>query len=368
MASYRAVPPPGRRSRMARSSLSVSSIRSETSSGEVSKLTTMALSWDDLTTLLRNSLAASCSNLKRSRMLLLVSIRTASRRGRSLSALNSMIGWTRLFSITSKSALLRSVTKRPFLSVTVNSMFTRVTSTMMRLLSSACSTVGLGGWVGFCSAPQTARPSTTMAPNRTQTFICPDYNCSDYLFGRGGAEHAEEDAEKTKRKSKPEKTEDMESAERSGRLFANCAKAGHKKRWPAPPGSLTVQLPVGGQARSVPSGHMKVWVRLGAIVVLGLAVWGAEQKHYNCSNYLFDAEARSTHAEEDAEKPRESPNLRKRRTWRALRDLGACSPTAPRQATKACCPRGGPRRKGTGRPSPIFAKFLNSLTNLYSVA
>jgi hypothetical protein len=49
----------------------------------------MALSWPWWTTLLMNEMAASCSNLKRSRMLLLVSIRMPRRRGRSVSAVNS---------------------------------------------------------------------------------------------------------------------------------------------------------------------------------------------------------------------------------------------------------------------------------------
>ena len=51
----------------------------------------MALSWLDLITDLTNSLAASCSKRKRSRMLLLVSIRMAMRSGRSVSAVNSAI-------------------------------------------------------------------------------------------------------------------------------------------------------------------------------------------------------------------------------------------------------------------------------------
>ena len=53
------------------------------------ELTSMALSWRGRITLLTNSIAASCSNLKRSRMLLLVSMRMAIRSGRSVSAVNS---------------------------------------------------------------------------------------------------------------------------------------------------------------------------------------------------------------------------------------------------------------------------------------
>src|ERR1022692_4218253 len=81
---------------MAVCSFSVSSMRSATSSAEVSKLTTMALSWPWWTTLWMNEMAASCSNLKRSRMLLLVSIRMPRRRGRSVSAVNSAMFWGRL--------------------------------------------------------------------------------------------------------------------------------------------------------------------------------------------------------------------------------------------------------------------------------
>ena len=54
------------------------------------------------------------------------------RSGRSVSAVNSRMLCGFLFSAISKSSLSRSVTKRPFLSVTVNSMFTRVTSSVMR--------------------------------------------------------------------------------------------------------------------------------------------------------------------------------------------------------------------------------------------
>src|ERR1022692_3412539 len=104
---------------MAVCSFSVSSMRSATSSAEVSKLTTMALSWPWWTTLWMNEMAASCSNLKRSRMLLLVSIRMPRRRGRSVSAVNSAMFCGVLFSNTWKSSFTRSVTKRPFLSVTV---------------------------------------------------------------------------------------------------------------------------------------------------------------------------------------------------------------------------------------------------------
>src|ERR1039457_1334385 len=60
---------------MALSSFSVSSVRSETSSAAVSKLTMAALSWCARMTPSTNLVAASCWKRKRSRMLLLVSIR-----------------------------------------------------------------------------------------------------------------------------------------------------------------------------------------------------------------------------------------------------------------------------------------------------
>ena len=88
-------------------------------------------------TLLRNWLAASSSNLKRSRMELEVSIRRAMRSGRSDSAANSRMVCLRLFSMTSKSSFSRLLTKRPRLSVTVKRRLTRVTSSVM--VSSASS-------------------------------------------------------------------------------------------------------------------------------------------------------------------------------------------------------------------------------------
>ena len=141
----------------------------------MSKLTTMALSRLALTVVFRNSLAASCSNLKRSRMLLLVSTRTASRSGRSLSELKSWITCGFLPSMISKSSFVRSVTKRPFLSRTVKSMSTRVTSTVMRDGSSCSTGTGLAGWAGICSAAQTAMLSAPMATRGAQAFIWPDY-------------------------------------------------------------------------------------------------------------------------------------------------------------------------------------------------
>jgi len=109
---------------------------SDTSSAEVSKLTTIALSRLVRMTLSMNWPAASCSNLKRSRMLLAGVDQNARRRGRSDSAAKSEMVCRRLPSTISKSFLSRSVMKRPFLSVTVNSRLTRVTSTWMRVGSS----------------------------------------------------------------------------------------------------------------------------------------------------------------------------------------------------------------------------------------
>ena len=66
-----------------------------------------------------NAVAASCWKWNRSRMLLLVSIKIASRSGKSDSAENSKILCGFLLSKTSKSSLFRSVTNRPRLSDTV---------------------------------------------------------------------------------------------------------------------------------------------------------------------------------------------------------------------------------------------------------
>ena len=105
-------------------------------------------------TVLMKSVAASCWKRKRSRMLLLVSIRMPMRSGRSVSAVNSRCfaaSWLR----KSRNRLWsRSVTKRPFLSDTVNSRFTRVTSTVMRDAgSSSGGGLGVGGAWAFCPKP-----------------------------------------------------------------------------------------------------------------------------------------------------------------------------------------------------------------------
>ena len=77
--------------------------------------------------------------------------------------------------MTSKSSLVRSVTKRPFLSVTVNSMLTRVTSTVMRVGSSAARRAAAGRLGGFCSAARSAAPSSAQAATRARSFICINY-------------------------------------------------------------------------------------------------------------------------------------------------------------------------------------------------
>src|SRR5947209_3847602 len=111
----------------------------------------MALSAPGRITLSMNRVAASCWNRKRSRMLLLVSIRIARRSGRLVSAVNSRMRWGFLFSLISKSSLVRSVTKRPFLSETVNNKFTRFTSSVIRLAGSEAA--------GFCSCSRVGNTS-----------------------------------------------------------------------------------------------------------------------------------------------------------------------------------------------------------------
>src|SRR5580658_9179496 len=69
----------------------------------------------------------------------------------------------------SKSSLLRSVTKRPFLSITVKSILTRKTSTVIRVGSALSIT-------GVCCAAHTAAPSAPAAARVAQTRIFPDYS------------------------------------------------------------------------------------------------------------------------------------------------------------------------------------------------
>ena len=73
---------------MPASSFAMSSVRSLTISAALSKLTSIILSWRGRNTLWMNRIAACCSNRNCSRMLLLVSTRTARRSGRSDSAVN----------------------------------------------------------------------------------------------------------------------------------------------------------------------------------------------------------------------------------------------------------------------------------------
>ena len=152
------------------------SVRSATSSAEVSKLTTMALSCSGRTVPSMNAMAASCWKWKRSRMLLLVSIRIARRSGRSDSAANSMMVCGFLLSKTSKSSLVRSVTKRPFLSETVNSMLTRETSRVMRVLSpesgGAVLSLFLAGWLDW---PESRSENEATARRRYSFFMTSDF-------------------------------------------------------------------------------------------------------------------------------------------------------------------------------------------------
>jgi hypothetical protein len=88
---------------------------SATSSAAVSKLTTTALSSGRINCVM-NSTAASCSKRKRSRMLLLVSIRMASRNGRFDSAVNSRM-FCGLLVLDNFEILLGQIGDEPALSV-----------------------------------------------------------------------------------------------------------------------------------------------------------------------------------------------------------------------------------------------------------
>ena len=132
-----------------------------------------------------NSMAASWMNRKRSRTLLLVSTRMARRRGKSVSAVNSMIFCGRLFSSTSKSSFVRSVMNRPRLSVTVSRMLTRVTSRTIRVLSSFSWMVVMrtlspaggcaGGGAGCCAG---SMPAIRIAIRSGFIFALLDYRLS----------------------------------------------------------------------------------------------------------------------------------------------------------------------------------------------
>src|SRR5664280_3131866 len=132
MASYIAVPPPGRSMRTPRESASVSSVMSCVTSGVVSKPMTNALSYFDRMIWFRNSMAASCSNLKRSRTELLASMSNPTRSGRLVCRLNERtLSAGLLSSKTLKSFCVRSFTKWPRLSVTVKTTLT--SSTRLRM-------------------------------------------------------------------------------------------------------------------------------------------------------------------------------------------------------------------------------------------
>src|SRR5450759_285907 len=138
MASYIAVPPPGRSIRTPWESASVSSVKSCVTSGVVSKPMTKA--WSNLGRMIwfRNSTAASCSNLKRSRTELLASMSNPTRSGRLVCRLNErMLSAGLLSSKTLKSFCVRSFTKWPRLSVTVKTTLTSSTRLRMTVISSS---------------------------------------------------------------------------------------------------------------------------------------------------------------------------------------------------------------------------------------
>ncbi|SPE26377.1 exported hypothetical protein [Acidobacteriia bacterium SbA2] len=120
----------------------------------------------------RKSTAASCSKCSRARMLLLVSINIPMRRGRSVSRLKKRTSWGLPSSKILKSSLVRSVTSRFFLSVTVASIWTNSTRTWMRLWSPAIgglSAAGLAGTAGGCWAR--TRPSGKHTNKRAKNSV-----------------------------------------------------------------------------------------------------------------------------------------------------------------------------------------------------
>ncbi len=100
----------------------------------------------------RNSMADSCSNLNRSRTELLASISRPTWSGRLVSAWKlRIISGGLLSSRTRKSFCLRSVMRRPCLSVTVNTTFTSLGRT--RMTATASLSAAAAASAVFCSCP-----------------------------------------------------------------------------------------------------------------------------------------------------------------------------------------------------------------------
>src|ERR1035437_10097162 len=138
MASYIAVPPPGRSMRTPWESASVSSVMSCVTSGVVSKPMTNARSSLGRRIWFRNSMAASCSNLKRSRTELLASMSNPTRSGRLVCRLKEgMVSAGLVSSKNFKLVCVRSFTKVPRLSVTVKTTLTSSTRLRMTVISSS---------------------------------------------------------------------------------------------------------------------------------------------------------------------------------------------------------------------------------------
>src|ERR1019366_908480 len=165
MASYIAVPPPGRSIRTPWDNASVSSVKSCVTSGVVSKPMTNAWSYFRRMIWFRNSMAASCSNLKRSRTELLASISSPTRSGRFVSLLKERtLSAGLLSSKTLKSFCVRSFTKWPRLSVTVKTTLTSSTRLRMTVRVSSGlsalpverSAVPAGAVVDLLNAPEAA--------------------------------------------------------------------------------------------------------------------------------------------------------------------------------------------------------------------
>src|SRR5579863_8552327 len=101
----------------------------------------------------RNSIADSCSNLKRSRTELLASINSPTCKGRLLSARKLRTCSTgRLSSNTRKSVCFSSVICLPCLSVTVNTTFTSLEPILNLVISSSTGLSELGGASVFGAA------------------------------------------------------------------------------------------------------------------------------------------------------------------------------------------------------------------------
>src|SRR5208283_1473237 len=117
----------------------------------------------------RKSVAACCSKRRRSRILLLVSIRRPMRRARSVSRLKYWMVCGLPSSKRLKSSLVIMMTRRFFLSVTVNGTFTKLTGILIIVGLVGVCTV-LGGVLGLVSCARN-HPGKAQSTSRVERIL-----------------------------------------------------------------------------------------------------------------------------------------------------------------------------------------------------